>query len=111
MYRVSENDRTGYSLRPVARVRWQMTDSQESDRKGRGSIELCNSFRCPVWRAMARNARSECMMALALLSSHCAIGSDDEEKTFSITSEPPGAHVVLNGRDRGITPLGMKVGH
>ena len=45
------------------------------------------------------------------MSAHCAIASDDEEKTFSITSEPPGAHVVLNGRDRGTTPLDIKVGH
>jgi len=60
---------------------------------------------------MANNARIECMVALALLSVHPAIASNDEERTLSITSDPPGAHVILNGRDRGTTPLEMKVGH
>jgi hypothetical protein len=37
--------------------------------------------------------------------------SDDEEKMLLINSEPAGAHVLLNGRDRGVTPLEIKVGH
>jgi hypothetical protein len=60
---------------------------------------------------MVISARIECIAALALFSVHSAIASNDEEKTFSITSEPSGAHVVLNGRDRGTTPLEIKAGH
>jgi hypothetical protein len=60
---------------------------------------------------MARNARIKSVVTLVLIGVHPSIASDDEERTFNITSEPPGAHVVLNGRDRGITPLGIKVGH
>ncbi|MDR3717852.1 MAG: PEGA domain-containing protein [Bryobacteraceae bacterium] len=60
---------------------------------------------------MSSNARIECMLGLALLSIYPASASDDEEKTLRITSEPPGAHVILNGRDRGTTPLEWKVGH
>jgi hypothetical protein len=61
--------------------------------------------------AMVSSARIECMAALALLSVHPAIASSDEEKTFSIISEPPGARVILNGRDRGTTPLEKRAGH
>ncbi len=60
---------------------------------------------------MTRNARIQGIVAFALLSVHPSVASDDEERTFDITSEPPGAHIVLNGRDRGVTPLGIKVGH
>jgi len=50
-------------------------------------------------------------VGLALLSVHPAIASDEDEKTLRITSEPAGAHVILNGRDKGATPLETKVGH
>ena len=60
---------------------------------------------------MACHQRIECTVALALFCLYPAMASDDEEKTLSITSEPPGAHVILNGRDRGTTPLEIKVGH
>ena len=36
---------------------------------------------------------------------------DDEEKVLTITSEPSGAHVIINGRERGTTPLEIKTGH
>jgi PEGA domain len=42
----------------------------------------------------------------------CAVSmASDDEKTVNITSEPPGAHVIINGRDQGVTPLEIKVGH
>ena len=47
--------------------------------------------------------------ALTMLIARHAIASDDE-KTLSITSQPPGAHVVLNGREAGTTPLAIKIG-
>jgi hypothetical protein len=72
-------------------------------------MRFLNSF--SIIEAMARYARAACIVAPVLLTAHCAIASDDEEKIFSVTSEPPGAHVVLNGRDRGTTPIGIKVGH
>lgn len=40
----------------------------------------------------------------------CVAASDDEEKALRVESVPPGAHVVINGRDRGITPFEMKLG-
>ena len=40
----------------------------------------------------------------------CVAASDDEEKALRIESVPPGAHVVINGRDRGATPFEMKLG-
>jgi hypothetical protein len=46
-----------------------------------------------------------------LLSVLGTLASDDEEKVLTIASEPPGAHVIINGRDRGATPLAIKVGH
>ena len=36
--------------------------------------------------------------------------SDEEEKALRVDSVPPGAHVVINGRDRGMTPFEMKLG-
>lgn len=36
---------------------------------------------------------------------------NDQEKILLIASEPAGAHVIINGRDRGVTPLQIKVGH
>lgn len=60
---------------------------------------------------MVSNAPIKCIAALALFSVHPLTASDDEEKILRITSEPAGDHVILNGRDRGTTPLEMKVGH
>jgi hypothetical protein len=48
--------------------------------------------------------------ALALCGSHY-LSASNEEKMLLITSEPPGAHIILNGRDLGVTPFEMKVGH
>jgi hypothetical protein len=45
------------------------------------------------------------------LVGYLAVASDDEEKVLTITSEPSGAHIIINGRDRGTTPLQIKVGH
>jgi len=60
---------------------------------------------------MVNDFRIGCVIAFALIGISPAKASDDEEKLLTITSEPPGAHVILNGRDRGTTPLEMKVGH
>lgn len=35
---------------------------------------------------------------------------DDEYKSLTILSEPPGAKVIINGRDRGVTPFEWKLG-
>ncbi len=40
----------------------------------------------------------------------CRAASDDEEKALRVESVPSGAHVVINGRDRGQTPFEMKLG-
>ena len=37
-------------------------------------------------------------------------GGDDETKALTVDSVPSGAHVVINGRDRGTTPFAMKMG-
>jgi hypothetical protein len=50
-------------------------------------------------------------LVLLSFSIGCIYASDDEEKTLRIDSEPAGAHVVINGRDRGTTPFETKVGH
>ena len=36
--------------------------------------------------------------------------SADDEKALTILSDPPGARVIINGRDRGITPFQWKLG-
>lgn len=59
---------------------------------------------------MSGNRCLRVFAALALCASTC-LSSSDEEKTLLITSEPSGAHIILNGRDRGKTPFEMKVGH
>jgi hypothetical protein len=52
---------------------------------------------------------------VALWGAHLLPASSDDEKSdeksLTITSEPPGAHVIINGRDRGTTPIDIKVGH
>ena len=40
----------------------------------------------------------------------CPGASDDEERALRVDSLPPGAHVIMNGRDRGQTPFEMKLG-
>jgi PEGA domain-containing protein len=51
-----------------------------------------------------------CLGSFLILASISLFASDDEEKTLRIESDPPGAHVIINGRDRGITPFEWKLG-
>lgn len=60
---------------------------------------------------MPLSRRIACCVALLACGSNRLAASDDEEKMLRIESEPAGAHVVINGRDRGTTPFEMKVGH
>jgi len=60
---------------------------------------------------MPLSRRIACCVALLACGSNWLAASDDEEKMLRIESEPAGAHVVINGRDRGTTPFEMKVGH
>jgi hypothetical protein len=60
---------------------------------------------------MPLNRRMTCCVALMVWRPLCLFASDDEEKLVRIDSEPAGAHVVINGRDRRTTPFEMKVGH
>ena len=54
--------------------------------------------------------RSPTCFAAALVCAASLVAASDEENVLSITSEPKGAHVILNGRDRGTTPFETKVG-
>src|SRR5665213_2770859 len=47
--------------------------------------------------------------ALAALLSVAALGADDQ-RNLTITSEPPGARVTINGSFRGTTPLSLNFG-
>jgi len=55
--------------------------------------------------------RHAALLVLLTCSIAVTYAGDDEEKTLRIDSEPSGAHVVINGRDRGTTPFEVKVGH
>lgn len=48
-------------------------------------------------------------LSAAVLST-CLAAADDEEKSLKVDSVPAGAHVILNGRERGRTPFEMKLG-
>src|SRR5436853_6833784 len=48
--------------------------------------------------------------ALALCMVGCLRAADDNS-ALRITSEPSGAHVIINGRDRGTTPFEVKLGN
>lgn len=51
------------------------------------------------------------VLALSTVAaSICLAGGDDEEKALKVDSVPPGAHVLINGRERGRTPFEMKMG-
>jgi len=39
------------------------------------------------------------------------LGAADQNNALRITSEPSGAHVIINGRDQGTTPFEMKLGN
>jgi hypothetical protein len=57
---------------------------------------------------MHRVARTLFLSIAAL--SLCWAAKNDEESGLRVDSVPPGAHVVINGRDRGQTPFEMKLG-
>lgn len=53
----------------------------------------------------------EVLMTLALAGGAGPLSaSDDQDKALRVESDPPGAHVIINGRDRGITPFEWKLG-
>src|SRR5579872_1185596 len=53
---------------------------------------------------------SRLLFLTAVTISLCTAANDEEEKALRVDSVPPGAHVVINGRDRGLTPFEMKLG-
>jgi hypothetical protein len=50
------------------------------------------------------------IMILSIIAVSLCMAADDDEKTLLVESIPSGAHVVINGRDRGTTPFEMKLG-
>src|SRR5579875_3738538 len=51
-----------------------------------------------------------CIAGCSLVVSGAGRSGDEEEQALRVTSTPPGAHVIINGRDRGVTPFEMKLG-
>jgi hypothetical protein len=50
------------------------------------------------------------LLLSATAISLCIAAGDDEEKSLKVDSVPSGAHVLINGRERGQTPFAMKMG-
>lgn len=59
-------------------------------------------------RGSCRLSLIEVLLALALASP--LFGSEDNDQVLQIESDPAGAHVIINGRDRGTTPFLWKLG-
>jgi hypothetical protein len=79
-------------------------DPEENSGEVLALYRVMNSLHVPT------SSLTRLIVALTLSISQYAMASD-EERTVSITSEPPGAHVILNGREAGTTPLAIKAGH
>lgn len=54
---------------------------------------------------------AEVLLTLALTDGAGSLfASDDQGKVLRVESDPPGAHVIINGRDQGTTPFEWKLG-
>ena len=51
------------------------------------------------------NLRRIFTLALMLVCASCAIMGNDTKSTVSINSNPPGANVIIEGRNYGMTPM------
>ncbi len=61
---------------------------------------LTNIFVCDM-----KSLRRIFAVALTLVCTSCAIMGNDTKSTVSINSNPPGANVIIDGRNYGMTPM------
>jgi hypothetical protein len=85
-------------------MRTNSYDSHDGDMLPGNFVGTHPRKRATTWKLSAY------LGSFLMLGSVLLVASSDDEKLLRIESVPPGAHIIINGRDRGTTPFEWKLG-